>query len=373
MNAEVLYTMALTRLAYFSPNVLHELYTRVGSAEEVVHHRNNIGDILPDAGPRLISAFKNMDEALKRAEEEMRWCEENKIEPIIIADERYPQRLTECNDAPLVLYYRGNADMNARHVISVIGTRHSTIYGHDIICKMMSDLKEMCPDLLVMSGLAYGVDIDAHREALRNGFPTIGVLAHGLDMIYPNAHRSTAIEMLNNGGLLTEYMRGTPGAKGNFVQRNRIVAGMCDACILVESAAKGGGLITMSIARDYGRDTFAFPGPVKAEYSKGCNNIIRDNGAQLITCAEDLVKAMGWCDDKVLEKAKQEGIEREIFPDLSDEERIVVKALQEENDMQINVMTVRTGIPVYKLTSMLFTLEMKGVIKTMAGGCYHLI
>lgn len=370
---EILNSMALTRLSYFSLACLHELYSRLGSATAIMENRRNIRDILPDVSPRLIDAFDDTDSAMRKAEAEYKWDLDNNICVIPMNDPLYPQRMTDCPDAPIVLYYKGSCDLNKQKVIAMIGTRHCTVYGQDVIRKFMRDLRSLCPDVLVVSGLAYGVDINAHREALANGYPTIGVLAHGLDRIYPYSHRDTAVRMLSCGGLISEYVSGTRCMKGNFVQRNRIVAGMADATILVESAERGGGMITIGIARDYNRDTFAFPGYVDAVYSQGCNKMIRDNEAALITCAEDFVNSMGWKDDAALSEAKKQGIERQIFPDLTIEEKQVVDILSDSNNLQINILTVRSGIPINKLTSLLFSLEMKGVIKTMAGGCYHLI
>ena len=194
-------------------------------------------------------------------------------------DERYPQRLKDCDDAPLMLFYKGNANLNQQRVINIVGTRHCTIYGQDIIRRFTADMKSLCPDTIIISGLAYGVDINAHRQALTNGMETVGVLAHGLDYLYPTAHRETATEMLRQGGLATEFMTGTNADKMNFVRRNRIVAGLADATIVVESASKGGSLITANLASDYNRDVFAFPGNVGAPYSMGTNNLIRDNKA----------------------------------------------------------------------------------------------
>ena len=370
---ETLNCMALTRLPYLSLAALHELYSRIGSATLIMENRMNIRDILPDASPRLAAAFTDISAAMHRAEAEYQWAQDNGVSVITLGDTSYPSRLATCPDSPTVLYSKGNANLNARRTVAVVGTRHCTLYGQDIIRQFMHDLRNLCPDVLVVSGLAYGVDINAHREALANGYPTVGVLAHGLDQIYPYVHHATATEMLANGGLLTEYMSQTTMSKGNFVQRNRIVAGLADATILVESAVKGGGLITVGIANDYHRDVFAFPGAVNAAYSQGCNNSIRNNEATLITCAEDFAKSMGWTDDAALSEAKKRGIERQFFPDLSDDERKVVDILQDNNNLQINILTVKSGIPVNKLTSLLFSLEMKGVIKTLAGGCYHLI
>jgi DNA processing protein len=288
-------------------------------------------------------------------------------------DDGYPRRLKECDDAPLMLFYKGTADLNATHIINIVGTRHSTPYGQDLIRRFVADLRTLCPDVLIVSGLAYGIDICAHRQALDNGLATIGVLAHGLDDLYPTAHRDTANRMVAQGGLLTEFMTRTNADKLNFVRRNRITAGISDACVLVESAAKGGGLITTRISKDYNRDVFAFPGPVGAPYSEGCNRLIRDNGAALITSAEDLVKAMGWEQDALLAQARQQGIERQLFPDLSADEQKVVSLLQKTNDLQLNIISVKCALPVGTVTSLLFTLEMKGVVKAFAGGTYHLI
>ena len=372
-SKETLYAMALTRMNYFNLTALRGLYEAAGNATAIMENRQNIRDILPDASPRLVEQLLRMDEPLRRAEAEMEYDAAYGITPLTISDNRYPQRLRECDDAPLVLFYKGSAELNQQRVISIVGTRHCTAYGQDLVRRFITDLRQLCPRVLVVSGLAYGVDINAHRQALAQGYETVGVLAHGLDDLYPPRHRQTADEMVENGGLLTEYFTMTQPDKVNFVRRNRIVAGMCDASILVESAAKGGGLITMRIAREYNRDTFAFPGAVGAPYSEGCNSLIRDNGAQLITSAQDFVDAMGWNDDATLMQAKKQGIERQIFPQLSAEEQMVVNCLREQNDQQINMLTVKTNLPIARLSSMLFELEMKGVVRNMAGGTYHLM
>ena len=246
---EILYSIALTRINYFKLTGLIQLYRKLGSATSVIEHRNDILDIIPDASPRLINALKNIDEPLKRAEVELKYDSEHNIQALALNDDRYPQRLKNVDDAPIVLFYKGNANLNAQRVINIVGTRQCTVYGQDLIRKFVAELKDLCPNTLIVSGLAYGVDINAHRFALQNGFETIGVLAHGLDTLYPSAHRQTANEMIHQGGLLTEFLTMTNADKINFVRRNRIVAGMSDACILVESAAKGGGLITTEISQ----------------------------------------------------------------------------------------------------------------------------
>ena len=370
---QLLYNIALTRIGHFSLASALHLYRTLGSGEEIFLHRNEAQDILPDCSPRLIDNLKDWSEPLKRAEVELEFCRNNNIRVLCLGDDNYPKRLEDCADAPLVMYYKGNANLNQSRVINIIGTRHCTTYGADFIRRFIHDLKALCPEVLVVSGLAYGVDINAHQQALAVGYETVGVVAHGLDYLYPAAHKDVAREMVNHGGLLTEFMTCTNADKGNFVRRNRIVAGMSDACILVESAAHGGGMITAGIAFDYGREVFALPGRVGDHFSEGCNNAIRENKAMLLTSVEDFVKTMGWEDDALRIEAQKKGIERQLFPDLSPEQQRIVDVLTKSNDLQLNQLSVKTGIPIGDITSILFQMEMMGVVKPMAGGNYHLL
>lgn len=374
MSQEQLYSIALTRLSLFNLTALLQLYKAAGSATAIFENHKDIRKILPDASTYLVEALQRLDQYVDFAAKELEYDDAHGIDVICFNDANYPQRLRECNDAPLVLYQQGSTDLNKLHTINIIGTRNCTSYGRDLIRSFVRDLQSLCPDTLVFSGLAYGVDICAHRECLANGLPTVGVVAHGLDFIYPRTHTPTATEMCEQGGgVITEYPINTQPKPKNFVQRNRIVAGCSDATLLVESANKGGGIITCSIARSYSRDVFAFPGAIGAEYSEGCNRLIRDNEANLITSAFDFVKAMNWENDLKLEKAHQNGIERTLFPTLTEEEKQIVEALQTHNDLQINMLSVQTNLPIARLTALLFELEMKGIIRTMAGGCYHLL
>lgn len=354
MDEEIYYTIALTRMTGFNQAMALQLYQSLGGGKAVYEQRQNLG---------------NWDEALRRAAAEMEFIEKNSIKAMTMQDDDYPQRLKECPDAPIILFYKGEADLNKSRVINIVGTRQCTTYGQDMVRRLIDDLRTMCPDVLIVSGLAYGIDICAHRQALAYGFETVGVLAHGLDQIYPHHHRDTAVEMVKKGGLLTEYMSQTQALPNNFRQRNRIVAGMSDATILVESAYKGGGLITCRIAQEYGRDVFAFPGAVGMPFSEGCNRMIRSNTAALITSAQDLVESMGW--ETIAQKP--EAVERQLFPDLTEEEQKVVDLLQQTNDLQLNLISVKANIPIGQLTALLFSLEMKGVVKPMAGGTYHLL
>ena len=354
MDEEIYYTIALTRMTGFNQAMALQLYQSLGGGKAVYEQRQDLG---------------NWDEALHRAAAEMEFIEKNGIKAMTLQDADYPQRLKECPDAPIILFYKGEADLNKSRVINIVGTRQCTTYGQDMVRRLIDDLRTMCPDVLIVSGLAYGIDICAHRQALVDGFETVGVLAHGLDQIYPHHHRDTAVEMVKKGGLLTEYMSQTQALPNNFRQRNRIVAGMSDATILVESAYKGGGLITCRIAQEYGRDVFAFPGAVGMPFSEGCNRMIRSNTAALITSAQDLVESMGW--ETIAQKP--EAVERQLFPDLTEEEQKVVDLLQQTNDLQLNLISVKANIPIGQLTALLFSLEMKGVVKPMAGGTYHLL
>ena len=372
-SQDAFYTIALTRMTGFNSLTALQLYQQLGSGYAVYEHRAHIADIVPDCSPRVVHALANWDDALKRAAAEMEFITAHGIQALTMADDNYPARLRNCPDAPIVIFYKGNADLHQQRVINLVGTRRCTPYGQDLVRRFLTRLRELCPQVLVVSGLAYGVDICAHRQSLACGYDTVGVLAHGLDTIYPSQHRQTAVEMVQHGGLLTEYMTQTEPLPNNFRQRNRIVAGMSDATIVVESAVKGGALITARIAQDYGRDVMAFPGPVGAPYSEGCNNLIRDSRAALICSADDFVANMGWPTERLRAQVEANGIERQLFPDLTPEEQAVVDLLQTSNDLQLNILSVKTNIPVSRLTALLFQLEMKGIVKPLAGGSFHLL
>ena len=317
-----------------------------------------------------ITGEVNLKEAQNRAKQELEFIEKNGIKCLDLHNADYPSRLRECNDAPPLLFFKGSTDLNAMRIINMVGTRNASDYGKQLCATFVQELKELCPDVLVVSGLAYGIDIHAHRAALANDMATVGVLAHGLDRIYPSAHRNTAVSMLQKGGLLTEFTTGTEPERYNFVGRNRIVAGMCDATIVVDSASKGGSLITAEIADGYHRDCFAFPGRTSDTASIGCNQLIRDNKATLLLSAEELVNTMGWNEST---PKKPKAIQRSLFLDLDPEEQQVANILQKMGDQQINSLIVESNIPINRMNSLLFELEMKGVIRMMAGGVYRLL
>ena len=309
-----------------------------------------------------------------RAKEEIAWCKQHNVRILTIDDADYPDRLRQCPDAPMVLFTRGKADLNAPHIISIVGTRKSTLYGKEVIERMVSDLARMLPDIVIVSGLAYGIDINAHRAALINGLSTVGVVAHGQDTLYPSIHRNDANRMcLGNGGVVTEFFHGTRSIGPYFLQRNRIIAGMSDATIVVESAHHGGGLVTARLAQDYNREVFAVPGPVNAPSSEGTNVLIRDNKAALITSAGDIMDALQWHDATQTNNKRGQAQERSLFPDLTEEETLVADFLKHNGDTQSNVIALGTSIPIGSLNAILLSLEMKGVVRPLSGNTYHLI
>lgn len=366
---EVVASLALEQVSGVGPISAKRLKEALGSAEAVFARRTELSRLIPGVSARIVESLADPT-VFDRARRELEFALKHDIRCLCLGEPDYPSRMLECADAPLVLFYKGNVSLNRQHVINLVGTRHVTDYGRMLCTRLISELKEICPDVLIVSGLAYGVDICAHRAALESGLDTVGVLAHGLDRIYPSSHRADAIRMVDQGGLLTEFMSGTNPDRQNFVQRNRIIAGMSDATIVVESASKGGSLITAEIASGYGRECFAFPGLVGAPYSEGCNNLIRDNGATLLQNAEELVKAMGW-----ESRMSREPVQQKLsFPQLTEEEQIVVDCLHRSPaGVHIDVLAVKTNMPVHKLSALLLNLEMQGVVRLLAGGNYRLL
>jgi DNA processing protein len=370
---ETISAIALTKLKGLSLLNARTLMEAMGSASEVLANRKDIVRLIPDASQRLVEAFADVDTALQEAEQEMEFIEKKHLKVFTLNDDDYPGRLRECEDAPLVLYYCGSANLNSQRIISIVGTRKCSEYGREVCSNFIADLKRYYPDMLIVSGLAYGIDVCAHRAALDNGMPTIGVLAHGLDVIYPSMHRQIAAEMVHQqGGLLTEYTTRTTPEKVNFVRRNRIVAGMCDACIVVESSDRGGSLITAELAMEYNRDVFAFPGRVYDECSIGCNNLIRRQRATLITRAVDLLDAMGW-ENPLVKASKPQAVQQDLFPDLTDEECALVNALKGVDEKHINQIAIDANIPYSRASMILFDLEMKGVVKALGGARYRIM
>ncbi|MES2807806.1 MAG: DNA-processing protein DprA, partial [Bacteroidota bacterium] len=287
----LLHQIALTYLNKIGAGVAKVMVSYLGSAEAVFEASPAKLLTVPGIGDKR-SKDLNLQEALEKAAIELKFVEKNNIDVLFYIDPRYPKRLKNCVDSPLLLYSKGNANYNNQKVISIVGTRNATDYGRQLCEELIAEIKQY--DVLVASGLAHGIDVIAHKECLKHNVATVGVFGHGLDMIYPAANRTTAHKMLENGGWLTEYPSGTIANRENFPQRNRIVAGMADATIVVEASIKGGALITAEIANSYNRDVYAFPGRLGDTYSEGCNFLIRNNKAGLLTCVADLAYHLGW-------------------------------------------------------------------------------
>ena len=368
-HKELLSLITLQHIPGIGNITAKRLIESVGSATLLFEHRNELTSMIPQIQPTLIKAL-DCPAAQYRAEKELEFIEKHHISSIGFHDEAYPSRLRECDDAPILLFYRGNTTLNPRRVISIVGTRKCTEYGRDLCESFVHDLASQCPDILIVSGLAYGIDVCAHRAAIKHGLPTVGVLAHGLDRIYPSVHRNTAAQMVQCGGLLTEYLSHTEPERQNFLQRNRIVAGISDATIVVESADKGGALVTANITNSYSRGCYAFPGRVGDTYSAGCHRLIRNNQAAIITSATDFIEHMLW---DVKQGHKEKPIQRTLFPELNTEENRIVSLLEQHADgLSINTLTVETGLPVHRLSAILFELELRDIVRPVAGSIYRM-
>jgi DNA processing protein len=369
-SQNLIYQIGITLVKGIGNIVARQIIESLGDASLLFTEKRQLLERIPGISRRIVEEI-HRPEVLKRAEQEISFIEKKRIRPLFIGSEDYPQRLRDCVDAPVMLYACGIADLNVAKTISVVGTRSATAYGREVVGKLIHDLAETFPDLLVVSGLAYGIDVLAHRASVREKLMTVGVLAHGLDRIYPSSHRDIAVEMLKRGGLVTDFLSDTNPDRQNFVKRNRIIAGLADCTIVVESAAKGGALITASIADSYNRDIFAFPGRAGDHYSEGCNALIKQRKAALITSAADLIAEMNWGETNKATAPKP--VQRSIFNTLDPEEQQVVNILTNARSMQLNILAVELDMPVRKLSNVLFELEMKGVVRCLPGGMYNIV
>lgn len=304
---------------------------------------------------------------LHAAEDEVKFVLDHGISISYFTDSNFPVRLLNAPDAPILLYTKGSCDLNHKKIISIVGTRNASSYGTQFCETLVTNMANRLNDVVIISGLAYGIDIAAHRAALANNIPTVAVLAHGLNTIYPAVHRGSAIEILKHGGMLvTDYSSQDVICRANFLARNRIVAGLSDCTIVVESAEKGGAMTTANIAASYNRDVFAVPGRINDQLSTGCNKLIKNNIASLITCLDDLVKAMRW--ECRAESPKQ----KELFPELSEDESRIYNFIKEKNEIHINLIYAALKIPMPQLLSLLVDLEFKGVITSHPGNKYSI-
>lgn len=360
----ILEKIALTKIKGIGPKLSRNLLAYCGSVEEIFSSSKKQLLTIPGIGNAVASSILAKT-YLKEAEEELDFISKHKIDLLWIEDGSYPKRLKNCEDAPILLYYKGSENLNNKRAVSIVGTRNATSYGKKICEQFIQDCKDL--DLQIISGLAYGIDILSHRNALKNNIPTIGVLGHGLDRIYPAAHREFASKMIDNGGLLTEFPSGTNPDRQNFPMRNRIIAGLSDVTIVIEAANKGGALITAEIANTYNRDVCAFPGAIDQEYSAGCNYLIKTNRAHLIRNAEDLCYLMNW--DKTENKNSSKQLK--LLPeDLTKDEQKVFNYLKENENTSIDDISLYCDWPQSKMAIILLEMEMKDLIISLPGKIY---
>lgn len=366
MNNDLLYQIALTLVPNIGDVHARALVNMYGDAQSIFKARKKELENMEGIGAVRAKCIKDFTD-FSSSEEEIKFIEKYKITPLFITDKNYPQRLLNCFDCPTLLYYRGNADLNNSKIISIVGTRNNSGYGKTVCEDLIEGLA--AENILVVSGLAFGIDTIAHKAALKNNLQTVAVLAHGLDRIYPQQNKSLAKQITGQGGLLTDFISNTSPDKQNFPKRNRIVAGMCDAVIVIESGKKGGSLITAELGNGYNKDVFAIPGRVNDAKSEGCNYLIRNNKAALINSADDFLEFMNW-KPAVKPSAKKQ---RELFIELSPHEKTVVEILQQQEAIHIDELYFKSGLSSSEVAAALLMLEMQNVIASLPGKIYKLL
>lgn len=368
MNQDLLYQLALTEVPHIGHVHARILVQAFGSAEAIFKAGKKQLESLEGIGEVRARAIKHFQD-YKNAETEIRFIEKYKIKPLFISDKDYPARLLHCYDPPTLLFYKGNADLNSSKIISVIGTRNHTEYGKHITESLIRDLADH--SIVIVSGMAFGIDAIAHKAAIKNKLPTIGVLAHGLDQIYPAEHANLAKEMLKkDGGLLTEFRMNTKPDKHNFPTRNRIVAGLSDATIVIETDLKGGSMITAELANGYNKDVFACPGKINDKKSSGCNYLIKTNKANLLTQADEIIELLGWEEKLKTIKIKQQ---RELFVELTREEKTVADILVEKDTTSIDEINFRSGLSSSTVAAAILNMELRGIVASLPGKLYKLV
>ena len=367
-QTDLTYKIALSLVKGLGPVLIRNIVAYVGDVEAVFREKAAVLAKIPGVGTKQASLISKAD-VLKRAEREVQFIEKNQLKAGFFLDEAYPFRLNQCEDAPAIIYSRGNHSLDSNKMLAIVGTRNVTENGKDNCRNLIKDIAHHYPNTTIVSGLAYGVDICAHRAALEYGLPTIAVLAHGLDRIYPRLHQDVANKLQEKGALVTEFMSGTNPDRQNFVKRNRIIAGLSDATLVVESAEKGGSLITAHIAQSYNRDVLAFPGRIDDEYAKGCNKLIKTNVAAMVEGIGDVEYALGWERTGAVLKEKQ----LSLFKLPEGDSGIIYNVLRQEKQATLNLLSLKTGKPVNLISSLLLQLEFEGLVKSLPGNIYRCI
>lgn len=364
-SEQLKYKIGLSLIPGVGDVVAKKLIAYCGGAEAVFSEKKSSLLKIPGVGTSLANAILGQ-KVLNKAEREIAFIQKNNIQALFYLDEKYPKRLKYCDDGPVMLYCKGKMDLNAQKIVSIVGTRQASDYGKKICVNIVEEL--VTHNVLVVSGLAYGIDICAHKAALKNNLQTIGVVAHGLDRLYPSLHTSVAEKMQNNGGLVTEFLSKTNPDRENFPQRNRIIAGLADAVIVVETRMRGGALITAEIANSYSRDVFAVPGRLNDPYSKGCNWFIKINKAALLQSVKDLEYLMGW----ETKEGKKQSRQKKMFVELNSDEKVLVDIITGDGSLAIDLLCLKSKMSTSKVASTLLNLEFSGVIKCLPGNVYQL-
>ena len=364
-DQELFYLLALQSVEGVGDIIAKKLLTQLGTAELVFKAKSSQLAAIDGIGTILLKNFKDQSVFVK-AERELQFIASNPITVTTFQDADYPERLKHCFDSPLVLFSSGNIDLKNQKTISIVGTRQITSYGLEFCKKLIEDVASLNP--VIVSGFAYGVDIVAHQLAMENNLQTVGVMAHGLNQIYPKAHKKYVSKMKENGGFMTEFWSSSNPDKENFVRRNRIVAGMTEATIVIESAERGGSLITANIANDYNRDVFAVPGRVTDKYSQGCNTLIKTQKANVLTSAADLIYMLNWDIEKKLKP-----VQKQLFVALDEDEQKIYDYLLKTGKELLDVIALHCNFPIYKISGILLNMELKGVIRPLPGKLFEAI
>jgi DNA processing protein len=364
-TSDLFYILALQRVEGVGDIMAKKLISHCGSAEAVFKTKNNQLAAIDGVGSILLKNLKDQS-VFDKANKELEFIQNNTIDVSYFQDENYPDKLKHCFDAPVLLFTAGNIDLKNRKIISIVGTRQITSYGTEFCKKLIEDLVPLNP--IIVSGFAYGVDIVAHQLAMENNLQTIGVLAHGLNQIYPKNHKKYMAKMETNGGFMTEFWSSTNPDKENFVKRNRIVAGIAEATIVIESADRGGSLITANIANDYNRDVFAVPGRTTDKYSAGCNNLIKTQKANVLTSAADLIYMLNW---DIKEETK--AVQKQLFVTLDSDEQKIYDYLLKTGKELMDIIALECEFPIYRISALLLNMELKGVIRPLPGKLFEVI
>jgi DNA processing protein len=364
-HEDLFYLLALQKVEGVGDVVAKKLLAHCGTAELVFASKASKLRSIDGIGTAILGKLKDKS-VFKKAEQELAYIDSEDIKVLSVTDDEYPERLKHCIDGPLLLFSKGNIDLGSKKIISIVGTRQITGYGMEFCRKLIADISALDP--VIVSGYAYGVDITAHQAAIENGLQTIGVLAHGLNQVYPKIHKKYVAAVKDNGGFLTEFWSSSNPDKENFVKRNRIVAGMSEATIIIESADKGGSLITANMAVDYNRDVFAVPGRTTDKYSQGCNKLIKTQKAHVLTEAADLVYMLNWD----LETGKK-AVQKQLFVSLSDEEQKVYDYLLHKGKELMDIIALECGFPIFRISSLLLNMELKGVVRPLPGKLFEAV